>query len=268
MEEATPILVLGSGQRCGSTLVQRLLSSHPEVLIWGEHGGHLREILRVVDVMRAWDQGLAPPAREAFEHGGHQSWMANLLPGPEAVVGATRAFVRTLFAAPAASLGRPRWGFKEVRFGLEEATALRTLFPDLRVVHITRDPRAMLSSLDAWERQRGWWRREFTEQAVRDWVRINESVLDGDGAPGWVESWRYEDVLADPDRFSHAVARLLDLEPAHLDRTVFDRRISGYQEGDRPDPRPFAELPRDLRALIDDDRIRRVGAAYGYGLDG
>jgi hypothetical protein len=124
----------------------------------------------------------------------------------------------------------------------------------------------MLSSLDAWERQRGWWKREFTEKAVSDWVRINESFLGGNGAREWVESWRYEDVLAAPERFAEAVARLLDLEPARLDRTVFDRRISGYQEGDRPGPRPFAELPPDLRSLIEGDRVRRVGAAYGYGL--
>ena len=33
-EVATPLLVLGAGQRCGSTLVQRLLCSHPDVMIW------------------------------------------------------------------------------------------------------------------------------------------------------------------------------------------------------------------------------------------
>src|SRR5919206_3702635 len=78
--DEAPILVLGSGQRCGSTLVQRLLTSHPDIMIWGEHGGHLRDLLAMTDVLVRWDEYVSAPAREAFERGGHSSWMANLLP--------------------------------------------------------------------------------------------------------------------------------------------------------------------------------------------
>src|SRR5262249_17333128 len=37
-----PIFVLSSG-RSGSTLVQRILNSYPDITIWGEHGGFLKE---------------------------------------------------------------------------------------------------------------------------------------------------------------------------------------------------------------------------------
>src|SRR5437588_10924263 len=80
---ASPILVFASGQRCGSTLVQRLLTSHPEVMIWGEHGGHLRQLFAMTEVMRAWDAGEGEHGRAAFEHGGPQSWMASVLPGQQ-----------------------------------------------------------------------------------------------------------------------------------------------------------------------------------------
>ena len=38
-----PILLLGSG-RCGSTLLQRVLNSSPEITVWGEHAGFLTSI--------------------------------------------------------------------------------------------------------------------------------------------------------------------------------------------------------------------------------
>jgi hypothetical protein len=266
-QEPCPILVLASGQRCGSTLVQRLLTSHPDILIWGEHGGHLREIMRASRTLRLWDEGLSAPARSAFEQSGHQGWIANLLPDPATVLDAARAYVRTLFAAPAAAQGRARWGFKEVRFGLEEAGAVRELFADTRVIHITRDPRDVLSSLDWWENVNAEWTREFTERAIADWLRVNESFLDGDRARSWVESWRYEDIAVDPDGFIAAASRLLEISPGDLDRSVFDRRVHGGGPQQRR-LRSFAELSADLQRMLDDDRLRAVAAAYGYQLDG
>ena len=262
----SPILVLGSGQRTGSTLVQRLLTSHPEILIWGEHGGHLRDLIAMTDVLRRWDEGLAEPAREAFEEGSHQSWMANVLPGPEAVREAARAWLLTFFGAPAAERGRPRWGFKEVRFGLAEAEALRDLFPALTAIHITRDPRDVLVSLDSWERGRDWWTREFTQIAVNDWVKVNESFLPARGGQeDWVLSVRYEDVVATPEPFTEAVAVLVGSDVEAFDRSVFQTKIRGYSD-DQSERREWSDLPRDLRALLKDAGVRAMADAYGYDL--
>lgn len=261
-----PILVFGSGQRCGSTLIQRLASSHPDVLIWGEHGGHLRQILAASEVITAWDAGVSEPARDDFAAKGYEGWMANLLPGPEAVANATRAYIEQLFAAPAAEHGCARWGFKEVRFGFDEAKALRELFSETRVFHVTRDPRAVLTSLEDWERTDGWWRREFTEQAIRDWVRVNESFLNArKGERDWVKSWRLEDVAADHDALVADVADLLEVEPAQLDRSLLKQKAHGYREYER-DLVPFEGLPRDLRRLLRDSDVQSVAHAYGYEL--
>src|SRR5438067_1533618 len=245
-----PILVLASGQRCGSTLVQRLLTSHPGVLIWGEHGGHLRDLLKMTDILRQWDAGVSAPGREAFEAGGYQSWMANVLPGPEPVRDAARAWLLTFFGEPAAQRGRPRWGFKEVRFGMPEAWEFRKLFPKTVVIHVTRDPRDVLVSLDWWERGRGdAWTREYTEIAMRDWIAVNESFLEArEVGLDWFLSVRYEDVIADPDRFTEATARLVGTETRQFDRSVFETRIHDYENRER-ELREWEKLPRDLRAL-------------------
>jgi hypothetical protein len=260
-----PILVLGSGQRCGSTLVQRLLTSHPEVLIWGEHGGHLRKLLEMTDVLQRWDEGVSAQDRAGFEERGHQSWMANVLPGPEPVRDAARAWLLTFFGAPAAARGRPRWGFKEVRFGMADAAAIRLLFPDTVVVHITRDPRDVLVSLDWWERGGDAWPREYTQNAVNDWVAVNESVLHDGASADWVLSVRYEDVVAEPRAFTESVARLTRTDVSDFDQSVFEVPIHSNENKKRK-LRGWSKLPGDLRALLDDERVRAVASSYGYGL--
>jgi Sulfotransferase family len=261
----SPVLVLGSGQRCGSTLVQRLLSSHPQVLIWGEQGGRLMEVLAASRMLRAWNEGVGDPAREAFAEGGHQAWIANLLPEPATVDDAARSYVETLLVAPAAAEGAPIWGFKEVRMGLEEAEWVRELFPDTRAVHVTRDPRDVLASLEWWERTDPSWLPEYTRMALDYWVTINESFVDATEALPWVESWRYEDILAESERFLIAVAGLVELDPSDLDPSVFTRRISSYT-GDHREPSSFEDLPAKTRKLLKGDRLRAMASRYGYSL--
>ena len=263
---ATPILVLGAGHRCGSTLIQRLLSSHPGVMIWGEHLGQLRELLDVHANLRDWSQTLGKRARDMWRADGHQSFMANLLPEADQVDDAVRVFVRRLFEDPAVELGRPVWGFKEVRYGRSEVDRLARLFPGLAVVCVVRDPRDVLRSLDEWERQ-GNWGRELTEIAVGCWHRVAGSFVPtgaDDDLP--VLRLRYEDVVADPRGTGAALAGHTGLDAARFDPDVFARRISGGPSTGQRVLRDWDELPTDLRALLDSDRTRDIAAVYGYRL--
>jgi hypothetical protein len=266
--ERTPLLVLAAGQRCGSTLIQRLLSSHPQVLIWGEHAGQLRQLLAIGDRLRAWTSDFGDPGRLGFARSGYQSFMANMTPEADRIDQATTAYLEQLFARPAHELGRPIWGFKEVRYGLVEATALRQLFPDCRVVHIVRDPRDVLRSLDVWDRAGGWPRSD-TELVVADWKRVAASFWTAEVEPEpWVLRVRYEDLVADPALWCARIGEHCGLDPDLFDDAVFERRIhgAGLRGLVRREIRDWAELPADLRELVDED-VRLIGKACGYQLD-
>jgi len=264
-----PLLVLAAGQRCGSTLVQRLLSSSPDVLIWGEHVGQLRLIFAAGTRLTGWTTAFGESGRQGFARSGHQSFMANLTPEAVHIDDAMRAFVEALFARPAAELGRTVWGFKEVRYGLAEATAFQRLFPDCRVVHITRDPRDILRSLEVWERT--GWKRSDTELAIRNWLRVGASFWsEPAGPPPWVLRMRYEDLVADPLGWCTRIAEHCGLDEATLDTGVFDRRIHavGLAGRTRRTILDWADLPASLHTLLDDEKVRALGRACGYDLDG
>jgi len=263
---ATPILVLGAGHRCGSTLIQRLLTSHPDVMIWGEHYGQLQGLLEIHGKLREWADTLGRRARDLYQGDGYQSFMANLMPDTEHVDDAVRVFVRRLFEDPALAMGRPVWGFKEVRYGRPEVEGLARLFPGLRAIFVIRDPRDALRSLDEWERQ-GTWSRALTTYAVDCWHRAAETFQSGGPADeNPVLRLRYEDVVADPRGTATAVAEHTGLDETRFDATVFDRRVAGGPAGVRRVLRDWADLPADLRALLDSDRTRHLAAGYGYRL--
>src|SRR5258705_3468808 len=127
-------------------------------------------------------------------------------------------------------MGRPVWGFKEVRYGRPEVDGLARLFPGLRAVYVIRDPSDILRSLEEWER-RGSGSREMTENAVGCWHRVAESFLPGGpgdpGGPGGaadgppVLRLRYEDVVADPRGATAAISRYTGLDDARFDAGVF-----------------------------------------------
>jgi Sulfotransferase family len=264
-----PLLVLGSGQRSGSTLLQRLLSSHPRVLIWGEDGGALGDLLAAGERLLGWSEEFGPDARAEYARHAYQAWMANLNPEPDRIAVALRQFFQSLYEQPAAALGRQVWGLKEVRYGLADAARLHRLFPELAVVLLVRDPRNVLRSLDEWERRSGGkWTRPQTERAVEDWRRVAADWL-ADPGPLPVLRLRYEDVVADPAGTCRALGVHTGLDPDGFDQGVFAKRVR-IGEGLahlEPDLRSWPELPAGLRGLLDPPEIRALASGCGYHLE-
>jgi hypothetical protein len=151
-----PVVIAGSG-RCGSTLLQSIVNTNPDFLIWGEHNGFLSQIAaafydaaheRFPDESRLDGPDRIKRLRDP------RRWPAwDNLHGDAAFLEQFRVFIRSFFADPT---GRAtRWGFKEIRYALkDDDRALRLMFdcfPEMRLIILIRDPEpTIFSALSHW----------------------------------------------------------------------------------------------------------------------
>jgi hypothetical protein len=223
--EESPVFVLAATGRSGSTLLQRVVASSGEVLVWGEPyadsglvprlGSSLQVFSRIWPEPHFVRRGeeLAP-ARLTVEN------VENLYPHPEALVAAHLAFHDALFGAPARDAGYVRWGLKETRLGGDDARYLRFLYPNGRLLFLVRDP------VDVWASYRRWagWYLDWpggqvrTPQAfARAWARLAASYTATAAELGAMVV-RYEDLVGDPSTVDRVAAHV----GVALDRTALD----------------------------------------------
>ncbi len=146
----SPIFVFSAGWRSGSTLLQRLVLSDPQVLLWGEPYDKCALVPRMMQTLVPFTDSWPPENYFLSDRGAtgtlSDEWVANLYPDLNQVRLAHRTFFDSLLAEPALSLGAVRWGFKEVRLGGDAAKYLKWLYPNAKFVFLYRNPFDAFSS--------------------------------------------------------------------------------------------------------------------------
>lgn len=169
----SPIFILSAGWRSGSTLLQRLLMSGGDTLLWGEPFDRACLVQRLADSLRPFSADW-PAAGEVVTEASLQSmphrWIANLYPPLANLQSGYRALLEELFKRPAMERGALRWGFKEVRLGVEEARLLRWLYPQARIIFLYRNPYDAYCSYKAFQQARGWYVRWPEQHAFTPWA--------------------------------------------------------------------------------------------------
>jgi hypothetical protein len=152
-----PIFLLGTG-RCGSTLLQKILNSVENAMIYGEHGGFLKQVaaayfLNLEDKMiekYIMSQNVAgKDPHSVFETlKNPQLWSAwTNWYNHETVRNNFRDFIESFFN-PRSLKQKVHWGFKEIRYGLDDRVPemLADLYPNGRFVFIVRHPVDVIAS--------------------------------------------------------------------------------------------------------------------------
>lgn len=279
MTEANPILLLASGQRTGSTLLQRFMLSHPRLMLWGEHDGVLADVMRRYERLYAWD-GMFAHHLQTFQTDGYNNFIPNMIPPRTTIDDSLRALFHTLYRDPAAAMGRDLWGFKEVLYTVDDALRFRALFPSVKVVFITRNPFDCFVSLLHEERQKPHevtiplsdiWTRTKTIAWVETWTTINRSFLEHDAvSPEWVYTMTYEQLIADPAHATRALAAWLGLAHEDFDLDVFNHRIytdRNNQQANRRDTRPkirWDDLTAEEYRLMTQPELVHISRRLGY----
>ena len=142
-----PVFVFSACWRTGSTLLQRLLNTTDELLIWGEPAS-LRAARRMFNIVNRVSDEAQWVRDQVEEEELHRLWTPTILPDSKYIVPAFRDLFDGLYGEPSLALGRSRWGFKEVRDdALENAIMFRRIYPDAKIVFHYRHPFDVYASL-------------------------------------------------------------------------------------------------------------------------
>jgi Sulfotransferase family len=257
--DARPIFLFAAGWRSGSTLVQRMLTSVDDIMIWGEAYSRSQLVGTLLNQFRAITMDYPFPyyVADTFQGDLRDQWIANIYPSFDHLIRAHRAFFTELFAVPAQALDKPRWGFKEVRLTSDHALYLKMLYPGAKFIFLYRDP------IDAYLSFRGYIRADFVAWpecpivTARDfgamWCRMVSDFSDNHQAVDGLLI-RYEDLLQNP-----AVHRKLcdyveaDIPPVEAFDIVRGRctRHRGQRLGQNSGPRKdLAVLKRQVTPLL------------------
>lgn len=254
-----PVFLLAGGGRTGSTLLQRLIISTRQVLMWGEHGGMLLPHLRkLAGQAHSWiEEANGYRMLDEFEADAHNAWVPNLNPEPASLRSASRAFLEQYLGASARKMGYARWGFKEIRYGAEDVRMLQTLFPQASFVFLVRNPVSCLRSIKATQ----WYAKDHDASPavfLEEWARTSGSLAGIHPKCRRACLVRYEDAVSNPSATARAIAQTIDVPFEAFDLSVFDRRLRGKASS------PATLEAPDWQAL-QAPNVVSVAEALGYG---
>jgi hypothetical protein len=204
-----PVIITAPTPRCGTTIVQRLISASQNAFLYGEEvGHHIRTLTNfMVGLMKQFDEtGEASDADfEKALAGELTDWRPGLMPPVRVML---KGWVETYYQLPlalaehGAAIGRPIWGFKGPDYTRDQLRAFLMLLPRAKVVYVFRHLAEALKSAKA--------RRFATTDAEVDafcgrWATNLSEVVALRTDPRLL-FLRYEDLAADET----AIIRLLE----------------------------------------------------------
>lgn len=211
-----PLFVFGSG-RSGTSLLSRMLDSHPAIAV--PYESHLYN--RIYPLVKGADLTSGPARerliREILRTRDLQHWTPR--PTLEATLAAIRrpgfhGIVEALLESWTASRGKRRWGEKTPHHTFCWRLILEG-FPDLKVVHLVRDGRDVALSFRA-----APFGPKHVYQAAQHWVRYVTSAEEAGAALGDRAFLlvRYEDLVDGPEEELRRICAFLgeDYDPRML----------------------------------------------------
>ncbi len=176
-----PILIASPAQRSGTTLLQRLLCSSTNALIYGEFCAHELFMATQLYLIKKTQFGMGQGQRRAHIEqvlqGEVDAWIPDLMPDPEEWLEkiAEGAFLQFVYMKKfAEQRGRPIWGMKMAGWNPHNLNQILSLFPKSKVIYLTRNAEDCLRSAKAIEMVRG---EEEEKQFLQLWAN-NKAIAE------------------------------------------------------------------------------------------
>jgi len=259
----SPLFILAPTARCGITLLQRLLNSSREIIIYGENKLPTNWIPQaLLDVSAAAEAHNR--ARKKLLDGSYDFWSSAAWPDTrqwsQALVEALELLLRTCQRC-AAEDGFSRWGIKNPLDDAKSCAVLYNVLPHARFIFLYRHIVDVMRSYKG----RKWLGSAQTciEVAAR-WVRNVSYMLTGQ-IPDRILLIRYEDMLASPDEWTDRLEQFAGV--SGIDRTIFQRKINTFagkeENGHSPDqyiaPQPLSAQELAIIRQLAGNMLRQCG---------
>lgn len=227
-----PLLVTSPSIRSGTTLLQRLLCSARNALVYGEEVGKDLETQLQIYTSRKLVYTHSRPRfadnLERFMQGDANHWLVDLMPDLDAYLAALRdgAFAGlSNCRQQALDAGRPLWGFKYPGWPPHLLRLLTAELPDTRVVWIHRRLADTARSAKAWHELSEAQVQGFCEQ----WLAHQQGLREWRDDPA-VHVLSFESLVADPGREIGRLCAFLPFEG--IDAGLLAHRINNQTHGD------------------------------------
>ncbi len=232
----SPIIVVGPTTRCGTTLLQRLLNSTREIIIYGENFYMLQNVPQTIGGLHRHvetKQRIIKTTMHMLRNTNEDFEGSNLFPDMEEYLQAVRGSFHLLmrfYDQYSQKMDFPRWGLKHQVFGVRGFQFLQKLLPEARYVMIYRDLYPVTKSakarwpsdypdLDAYSQFGARWQRHIREMQS---ARAKHQLL-----------FKYEDFIANPGPHIDRLESFIGTD--QIDRSVMDRKINSNPRIDSAD---------------------------------
>ncbi len=222
-----PLIVTSPLQRSGTTLLQRLLCSAPNTLIYGERAAQDLEFFLSIHSMKVQEslfrRNLNQRVLDRVLYGDVNDWILDLTPDADGYLLALQeaAFAGVAYCRDfAREHGRPIWGFKYPAWSPAVLRLLRRLMPRARLLFVSRD---LLPSLRSAKAQHMIDTEQQLRQLCQTWIAGMAFIMELDDEPG-VLSVRYEDLVEEPQQVLASISAFSGASP--IDISVLQHKIN------------------------------------------
>lgn len=248
-KQLEPLFIWAPTTRCGTTLLQRLITSSDELIVYGEFEYYAMDLINIfTQLTRLKDDGQFDEDRKRYADGELDFWCPHLKPDTEQLQQSVAEHfyrITTIYENTAREDGFERWGLKNPHFPEESLEPLRMLLPRSKHLFIIRNPYDVAES----QKGRGWISSiDELRETARNWNQNVQGILNQYSNDDRSLIISFNDLIEDQSETVERLEQYLDIEG--IDQSVFKMKVNNWAEqGD--DPEQYVE-PKQLTPEEDD----------------